>query len=168
MFQSQKAKRDTAAHNYCESLVKLFQKMGDRLWHFVRPGHANGHGIRKGASVHVTSASTCPPPPSSVARRGEWSLGKIFDIYWLFAEAGDQYCGRILAGLDPMSADFDILPPHFTCGVDDKDVKIGMKLNFKNIYKIAEEDQRSNLIAILMRCLASIIHHSDLLIDAIA
>lgn len=168
LFQSQNAKNDTACHNYCENLVKLFKKMGDRLWHFVRPGHVNGHGIRKGASVHVTSATTCPPPPSSVARRGEWSLGKIFDIYWLFAEAGDQYCGRILAGLDPMSVEFDVLPPHFTCGIEDEDVKNALKINFRSIFKIAEEDDRSSLMAILLRCLASIIHHSDSLIAIIS
>jgi hypothetical protein len=46
-----------------------------------------------GVTVEVTSGTTCPTPPSSVTRRGEWSLGKVFDIYWLFAEAGDFYLG---------------------------------------------------------------------------
>ena len=54
----------------------------------------------------MTAGSTCPPPPSSVARCGEWSLGKVLGVYWLFAQAGDQYCGHILAVLDPMSAEF--------------------------------------------------------------
>ncbi len=168
IFQSENTDKNTAAHNYCENLVKLFKHMGEELWKWVRPGHANGHGIRKGSSIHVTSASTCPPPVASVARRGEWSLGKIFDIYWMFAEAGDQYCGRILAGLDPMTSNFDVLPPHFTVGIEDEDVRNGLKSNFKWIFMMAQQDERSCLVSILMRCLASLVHHSDSLIDVIA
>jgi hypothetical protein len=29
-----------------------------------------------------------PSPAAAVANRDEWSLGKILDIYWLFAESG--------------------------------------------------------------------------------
>ena len=67
--------------------------------------------------MEVTSGTTCPPPPSSVDHRGEWSLGTVFDIYWFFAEVGDYYCGRILAGLDPNTSTFEVLPPHFTVGM---------------------------------------------------
>ena len=41
--------------------------------------------------MEVTSGTTCPPTPSLVAHRGEWRLGTVFDIYWLFAEAVDCY-----------------------------------------------------------------------------
>ena len=54
--------------------------MGEKLEEYIRPGHANTHGTRKAVAVEATSGTTCPPPPSSVARRGEWSMGKIFDI----------------------------------------------------------------------------------------
>lgn len=169
IFRSENASdENSASHGYCESLVKLLKKMGDSIQTWVRPGHANGHGIRKGASIAVTSASTCPPPPSSVARRGEWSLGKVFDIYWQWAEAGDQYCGRILAGLDPMSHHFEAIPPHFVEGIDDADVKMGVEMNFKNIYRNAKNDASSNMTAILVRCLASLVHHSDAMLEVIA
>jgi hypothetical protein len=65
----------------------------------------------------VTSGTTLPPPTSSIAAGGEWSLGQILDSYWHFAEPGDHYLGRCcLAGLDPNSVDFAILPPHFSVG----------------------------------------------------
>jgi len=50
---------------------------------------------------------------SSIAARGEWSLGKVLDVYWHFSEPGDTYLGRVLAFLCPNSLDFAILPPHF-------------------------------------------------------
>lgn len=169
IFKTEKSKKqDSAAHGYCGNLLKLFNKMGDSIYTWVRPGHANGHGIRKGAAIAVTSATTCPPPTSSVARRGEWSLGKVFDIYWQWAESGDQYCGRILAGLDPMSHEFEALPPHFVVDIKDPDVELAMTMNFKNIYKNAKSDKSSNVIAILLRCLASLVHHSDALLEVIA
>jgi hypothetical protein len=62
----------------------------------------------------VTLGTTLPPPPSSIAAQGKWSLGRILDFYWHFAEPGDHYLGCCLADLDPNSEDFAILPPHFT------------------------------------------------------
>jgi hypothetical protein len=59
----------------------------------------------------VTSGTTLPPPTSYIAARGQWSLGRILDIYWRFSEPGDHYSGCCLAGLDPNSEDFAILTP---------------------------------------------------------
>jgi hypothetical protein len=39
------------------------------------------------------SGMTCPALISAVAKHGDWSLGKILDIYWHFAEAGDVFWG---------------------------------------------------------------------------
>lgn len=165
IFLTEENKEGAASHKYCEMLVKLFKTMEDKIHQFCRPGHANAHGIRKGSAIEATSGTTCPPPPSSVARRGEWSLGKVFDIYWLFAEAGDQYCGRILAGLNPHSSQFEIIPPHFTVGMENEDVKEAMNRCFYNILQLQDDKVRSNVIGVLLRCLASIVHHSDSLLN---
>ena len=37
-------------------------------------------------------------------------MGKVFDIYFNFGTARDSYLGRVLAGLDPNSDEFGILP----------------------------------------------------------
>jgi len=129
-------------------------------------GHIKDHGFRKGAATECTAGTTCAPSPSSVAQRGEWSLGKVFDVYWLFAEAGDQYCGRILAGLDSLDTHFDVLPPHFICGVENPLILNALKRNFHYIYKLSDEnDEFANVKNLLLRCLASLVHHSDQLID---
>ena len=88
-------------------MKRLFEKeMKNILPQFIRPDHASPHGTRKGAAMEATAGSTCPPPMPSIARRGEWSMGKVYDIYLMFMEAGDRYLGRILAGYNSCNSDF--------------------------------------------------------------
>jgi hypothetical protein len=114
-FQSD-GQNTAASRRYCGQLAELFKGNGENLRSYIRADHANSHGIRKGSATKVTSGTTLPPPTSSIAARGEWSLGRVLDIYWHFAEPGYHYLGRCLAGLDPNSEDFAVLPPHFTVG----------------------------------------------------
>ena len=164
IFLASDTKETSAAQKYCRKLSMFLKKMTLTVKEFIRPDHANAHGIRKGSATRATSGTTCPPPPASVAHRGEWSLGKVFDIYWLFAECGDQYLGRILAGLDPNSLEFAVLPPHFVQGMDNNFIFIAMNMTFKNILELDESGQLgTNLTGILLRCLASIVYHQDYL-----
>jgi hypothetical protein len=71
------------------------------------------HSIRKGGTTYLTSGSTSGPTGSSVNIRGGWSHNAVRDVYMLYEKAGDQYCGRILAGLPVMSGDFSVLYPEF-------------------------------------------------------
>ncbi len=95
----------------------------------------------------------------------------MFEVYLGFAEPGDQYLGRLLAGLHPNKTSFAALPPHFICTMEDNvHVKEAMQLCFKGIID-QEDDQyggdnvgnllQSNTKAMLLRCLASMVHHSE-------
>ena len=54
-----------ALHKYCSKFKELFKKViPDTVELYIRPNHANGHGLRKGSAMEVTSGTTCPPPPS--------------------------------------------------------------------------------------------------------
>ena len=44
------------------------------------------HGVRKGSTVR--SGTAMPVSFSSVAARGEWSMGKVLDVYFAHEEAG--------------------------------------------------------------------------------
>jgi hypothetical protein len=145
----------TAAHRYNEHLVELLRGHEEEVSKFCRPDRAKVHGIRKGVAIHATGGTTQPPPLPSVARRGEWSQGAVFDVYFLFAEPGDQYLGRCCAGLDPNSPDFAILPPHFIVGLDDNDVKEAMSLSFGNI------GNHFNCTGTLAFLLASLVYNID-------
>ena len=113
LFLATGTKDGSAATRYQEQLMGLVQRRKDVVKNHIRLEHTNAYGLRKGSATLSTSGTTAPPPISSIARRGEWSMGKVLDVYWHFSEPGDHYLGRILAGLDPSLHSFGCLPPHF-------------------------------------------------------
>ena len=161
LFRFGKAKKKSAANNYCKSLKKLVQVLhrGNIVRQYCRLDHFHAHGTRKGASVLATSGTTCPPPLPSVFHRGEWSLGDVQDVYWKWAAQGDSYLGRILAGLNPDSEMFDALPVHFKEGIENKYISEAMNLCFGNILKLYSAE--CAIGGFLLFCLASVVHHSD-------
>jgi hypothetical protein len=118
----------------------------------------SAHGLRKGSATHVASATTAPPPIASIAKRGDWSLGKVLDVYWQFAEAGDSYLGCCLCGLDPNHTNFSALPPHWTIDnpVEDPDVNEALHSMYGVIVTI-----HPSSIAVLLRLLASVAYASE-------
>jgi hypothetical protein len=71
------------------------------MLHHINNRHRNDNA-QQNAPAHVSNITL---------NVGDWSLGKVFDIYYVFAEAGDNYYGRTLAGLNANSTFFDVLPP---------------------------------------------------------
>ena len=176
IFINPGSKPGSASSSYCDSIRKWAVAQKNRIMEFIRLDHTNAHGIRKGSATEAM-ANTAETSLPSVFHRGEWSLGVVLDIYWKFAQRGDQLLGRILAGLDPDSADFDVLPPHFTVSMDDERIQKAMKLCFGNILDSernrcdnAENDGNGNsfMPAILLRCLASLVYHEDSIRKVIA
>ena len=101
------------------------------------------------------------PPIVSIANCSDWSLGKVLDIYWQFAETGDSYLGRCLAGLVPNKSDFSVLPPYWTVilPTEDKDIKEALELMYATI--LLNHPASSG---VLVRLLASVVHHTNWLI----
>ena len=128
----------------------------------LRLSHFNAHGLRKGSGSHASSATTLPPSFVAVAARGEWSIGKILDVYFKFALGGDQYLGRILALLDPSDASFSILPPQWIDPTHPS-VILGIRVCFGDVVTVhsGTNHDPSGLLSLL---LASMVHHSDWLI----
>ncbi|OWZ17670.1 hypothetical protein PHMEG_0008349 [Phytophthora megakarya] len=75
--------------------------------------HYGAHSIRKGVATFACSGPTSGPSITSMCLRGSWSLG-VQDHYIRYESAGDQYLGRVVAGLPLNRAKFSILPPHFS------------------------------------------------------
>lgn len=164
LFQNDTNEANAASQRYCTQLRELFTKYKEQLKQYIRVDHANTHGVRKGGATKASSGTTAPPPVSSIAARGEWSLGRILDLYWHFAEPGDAYLGRILAGLDPNSEEFGALPPHWK--VDDpmsnERIKEGMNLMFATILQ-RWNDTEVDPTGMLLFCLASVVWNSEFL-----
>ena len=130
------------------------------------PQKLNPYGLRKGAATHAVSGTTAAPSIPSIARRGEWSIGSVLDVYWHFGLVGDHYLGRILCGLDPNDTNFAVLPPHWN--VDDplgnETISQAMHLMYGPIL-VEYAGRRENPSGILLRCLACIVYHSERLLE---
>ena len=97
----------SAAKRFNDNLGKIMGCYEEIVSGHINSSRGNSHGVRKGSSTRATSGTTLTPSLISVALRGEWSLGKVFDMCFNFVEVGDACLGRILAGLDPNSPNFD-------------------------------------------------------------
>jgi hypothetical protein len=79
----------------------------------LNPDDIGVHSIRKGSSSWALSGSTASPSQNSVRRRAGWKYSTSEERYLQEEPGGDQYCGRVVAGLDLNSPKFAVLPPHF-------------------------------------------------------
>jgi len=126
---------------------------------FCRLSHFNIHGLRKGSGTHAASATTCPPLFTSIAARGEWSMGKVLDVYFQFAAGGDFYLGQLLSLKDPNSVEFDTPCPHWHD--PNKTVVLeALDLTFGKIL-IEHGSTTHDPQGVLSLLLASMVHHSD-------
>ena len=160
------SKRGTASQRYCTQLSEMVNRHFEHAKHHLRVSHFNAHGLRKGAGMHASSATTSPPSFVSVAARGEWSIGKILDVYFKFAMGGDFYLGRLLALLDPESEDFAILPPHWKDPTHPSVTK-AIGITFGDVL-LKHGETRHDPTGLLSLLLASMVHHSDWLLSIMA
>ena len=99
IFRNRNAKqKGTEAHRYCNQISKIYAANKEQIKEYVRANHFNPHGTRKGATVCASSSTTLPASLAAMANHGEWTIPMMFEIYLGFAEPGDQYLGRLLAG----------------------------------------------------------------------
>jgi hypothetical protein len=67
------------------------------------------HSLWKGAITFLSSSSTVGPTFGAIHQRAGWSQGKVNATYILFEREGDQFIGRILAGLHIHKHTFTVL-----------------------------------------------------------
>ncbi|CAM9443107.1 unnamed protein product [Chrysoparadoxa australica] len=101
---------------YTKALKRMVQT--DEIKHnLVRLGlHAadvGSHSCRKGASSYCSSGSTACPSGVAISLRAGWSLPGVEGTYKRYESAGDQYIGRVCAGLPVNSEEFMRLAPAF-------------------------------------------------------
>lgn len=108
------------------------------------------HSFRKGAATFACSGSTAAPHISAVSNRAGWKQPGVQDTYLVYADAGDQYVGRVVAGLPLSSHNFSILPPFFN--EVSEHVRRALDLCFPSVQ--GRIDDR-----VLVFCLASVVYH---------
>ena len=114
LFLGSGVKFGLASKSHVEQLNAVVDNHGEELITQPAKERFNPHSLWKGAATCATSGTTMSPTVLSIACRGEWStVGLVLDCHCHFDKTGDQRLGRVLAGMDPNSSNFDILPPHF-------------------------------------------------------
>jgi len=81
----------------------------------VDPNDIGVHSIRKGAATYCCNGTTSGVNFAAVCVRAGWSMGGVIDRYLQHEGAGDQVCGRTVAGLNVSTYEFGISPPFFDC-----------------------------------------------------
>ncbi|EGZ14504.1 hypothetical protein PHYSODRAFT_382410, partial [Phytophthora sojae] len=116
------------------------------------------YSVRKGVATFACGGSTGGPSIVSVCLRCGWSLGGVQDRYFRYEAAGDQFLGRVVAGLPVNDSKFATLPPYFQNG-SDKNVKSCVEIMFPVL------SREANMAGILRLCLASLVHHAEYLLQ---
>lgn len=140
-----------------------FEKSLKRLWkdefisaelgrRGVCPKQFGTHSPRKGCASLLSSGSTASPSGISVQLRVGWKLEGVQGRYIRFERAGDQYVGRVAAGLPPEHPEFALLPPFFV-GLENSMLSETIRTLWPNSPK--------NLERVLEFCLASVVFHRD-------
>ena len=79
----------------------------------IDPKNIGVHSIRKGAATYCCNGTPTGVAFAAVCIRAGWTMGGVKDRYLQYQEAGDQVCGRTVAGLDVNSHRFSVSPPFF-------------------------------------------------------
>lgn len=113
------------------------------------------HSVRKGVATFACGGSTGGPSIVSVCLRCGWTIGGVQDRYFRYEAAGDQFLGRVVAGLPVNDSRFALLPPHF------RSVKSIVTSNVQIMFPGLAEDL--NLSGVLRLSLASLVYHAEYL-----
>jgi hypothetical protein len=159
IFINPGAELRTASQSFGRQISEMTKRHADVVRNFCRLSHFNIHGLRKGSGTHAASATTCPPLFTSIAARGEWSMGKVLDVYFQFASGGDFYLGQLLSLKDPNSVEFDCPCPHWR-DPNDPVVEEALHLTFGRIL-MEHGTTTHDPQGVLSILLASMVHHSN-------
>ncbi|KAH9158466.1 hypothetical protein LEN26_002958 [Aphanomyces euteiches] len=135
-------------------------RFGKILSRLLNSNDFGTHSIRKGVATFACSGTTSGPSIASVCLRCGWTLGHVLERYIHYERAGDQYLGRIVAGLPNNKPEFAALPPHFTPNGSEVVCSV-IDIVFPAL------SSQTRLHEVLSYGLASLIYHFDWLCDSL-
>ena len=125
----------------------------------VRVGSIGTHSARKGAATHAASGCTVSPAMAAICNRAQWKMGGTRDKYIKFENAGDQFLGRSLTGLNSLQKEFSISPPFFNTGAVELE---GIDCLLRD-HVIGGRSISAPLFEVLRMCFASVVFHLSFL-----
>lgn len=82
------------------------------------------HSFRKGSTTFAAGGTTAAPPIIAICNRAGWNIGDVLGRYLKMESASDRYLGRVVAGLNPLSSKFAVLPPHWVPSLTSEDERL--------------------------------------------
>lgn len=147
------------AARFGAALLRILGSNADLLKeHGFVPEDFGTHSNRKGSATYVTSGTPDGPGQVPVNLRGGWTMKDVEKSYFQFERAGDQFVGRTVAGLPPLSEKFAMLPPMFRERTAE-DGKIITEV-LTACFPVVQTEEATPLLPILRQALASVVHHS--------
>lgn len=117
------------------------------------------HTIRKSSAGHLAGGTGVGVSVLGILLRGGWSIGNVLNRYIKSGKHTDAMIANLLAGLDYMSYEFTILPPHF---------KKTFALNVDTIKGIFCIDETDKYSALLNKLVPSVIQNYNTIKSLIA
>ena len=105
---------------YLKNMCKINREDIERMGYDI--DDIGVHSIRKGAATFCCSGTTDAPQIAAICNRAGWTMGKVKDVYLKYGAAGDQYVGRVVAGLPTQKASFACSQPIFNNTVSAEDI----------------------------------------------
>ena len=121
----------------------------------------NSHSNRKGSATNAASGSTHAPPIVAICLRAGWALAGVLDRYLSLENAGDQFVGRVAAGLPLLTKEFAVLPPRFRRNLT-ADQKLLKEQFFKAVFP-NDAMYGPHMKPVLMHLFASLCYHKEFL-----
>ncbi len=143
--------------NFNKWVTNMLSDHEDDFSMIVDTASVGTHSWKKGVKSHILAGSTAGPPTSTVLLRSGQSLGQPTQRYIFMVPAGDEYAGRIAAGLNLHESSFMTLPPHF------KEITPEMKAVIVSVTPSYEKYPRA-FRTVLPLLVASAVYHSEYLL----
>ena len=119
------------------------------------------HSWRKGSASYTASGSTQAPPIIAICLRANWKLPGALNRYLFLEQAGDQFVGRVCAGLPMMDPKFCTLPPRFKKNLSEEDEAL-IEKSYRSIFK-NDSLWGPNMVAICRNLFSTLCYHKDFL-----
>ena len=121
----------------------------------VKVGSIGLHSARKGAATLAASGCTVSPSMASICNCAGWTIGGTRDKYIKFENAGDQFLGRVLCGLNSLTKEFSISPPFFLL----QEQELEQVDELLRDHVVGGYQVTAALFEVLRMCFASIVYH---------
>ena len=145
-------------NRYSQLLARIIKENQDEFARIgVKSGSIGTHSARKGSATLAASGCTVAPSMAAICNRAGWKMGGTRDKYIKYENAGDQFLGRTLTGLNSLSKEFSISPPFFNVPTQEMS---GID-NLIQKHVVGASQCTAKMFEVLRMGFASMVYHHD-------